>query len=179
MSSEEQLVVDLLQEKNLRAEIFTKEEKDKSKTPDFRVFKEDELAFFCEVKTSGETVDGYRNDPIFNRISNKIHEAVKQFDAVNPNLKYPNVLFFVNHDDICVFDDLVSVITGDLVADDGSRNDIYSKFSDGRIKEEKFRIHLFIWIDEFEGNRYYFNPSNKQHFDNLCSYFDKAPIYVR
>ncbi len=195
MTHEEKQVADFFGKKGLQAEEFTKQEKSQPKTPDFRVFRGNKLAFFCEVKTisrdewldnqlkaapPGKIVGGFRKDPVFNRLSNKIHEAVKQFDVVNPNLEYPNVLVFVNHDDedMCGFPELVNVITGDELTEDGARDGgVFGNFSEGRIKEEKLRVHLFIWIDgdEFEVKHYYFNPIDEQHFHNLCSYFDQVP----
>jgi hypothetical protein len=101
----------------------------KSKTPDFRVSKGDDSVFYCEVKTSkkdswldeqmkkkrvGCIAGGLRNDPIYNRFTDDIHTAVKQFDAVNPDQEYPNVLALVNHDQNCGFLDLVAVITGNF-----------------------------------------------------------------
>jgi hypothetical protein len=173
MDNDEKKIADILFSKSLRVEEFTKEETRDSKSPDFRVFKNNVLVFFCEVKTIShdEWSDGARNDPVFNRISNKIHEAVQQFDAINPTLEYPNVLAFVNHDNMCDSLDLVAVTTGHFLSEEGGRHPIYLQFSEGRIKEEKFRIHLYIWIDEFKGNRYLFNTFTRKHLDNLCNYF--------
>lgn len=194
MDNDEQQLANLLQDKDLRVEEFTKEERCKSKTPDYRVFKGDRLAFFCEVKTvspdewldqqlkvapSGSIVGGARKDPIFNRLSNKIHEAVQQFDAVNPDLEYPNVLAFVNHDNMCGFLDLVAVTTGFFLAEGGGRYPIYLQFSEGRIKKEKFRIHLYIWKDEFKGVSYLFNTFAKEHFNNLCGHFGVYPESIK
>ena len=44
----------------------------------------------------GEVVDNLTSDPTFNRLTDDVHQAVKQFDAVNKGQKYPNVLAFVN-----------------------------------------------------------------------------------
>lgn len=67
----------------------------------------------------GELVGGARNDPIFNRLTADIHEAVKQFDAVNRDQEYPNVLALVNHDDMCGFNDVLGILTGNFYASDG------------------------------------------------------------
>lgn len=87
-----------LAEKGLTTERFSKQEMRRGRTPDFRIWKGDELRAFCEVKSSpedqwlniqiekaapGAIAGGSRSDPIFNRLAADIHEAVKQFDAVN------------------------------------------------------------------------------------------------
>jgi len=183
---DEDKVIDYLNEKDLVCTRFSKTEKRHGKTPDFRVFKDDQFKFYCEVKSiikdqwldkqfeaSPEKVivGGVRNDPIFNRITSDIRSAVKQFDAVNPKMEYPNVLSLVNHDDMCGFLDLVGVITGNFIAEDGKDYPIYHHFSDGRIKNQKERIHLFIWIDEFKPNRLFFNQSSEMHYLDLCNLF--------
>lgn len=102
----------------------------KGKTPDFRVFAGNELAFYCEVKTAQEDewldkqwaaappltlVGGSRPDPIYNRISNYISIGVGQLDAVNPAIESPNVLAIVNGDDGAGFTDLIQVLTGNAL----------------------------------------------------------------
>lgn len=193
MDIDKQRISDFLKSKGLRAKEFKKGATRKSKTPDYRVFKSEHLAFFCELKSISPDewldnqlrnappvtlVGGGRKDPVYNRISNKIHEAYKQFDAVNSGLEYPNVLAFVNHDEMCDARDLFSVITGDFLAEGGVRLPIYRKFSEGRIKEENLQIHLYIWIDDFEENFFLFNTIKKEHFIKLYEYFhiDSAAI---
>ena len=48
---DEKFVVNLLADKGLRAERFSKSEMRQSKTPDFRVFHGEELKFYCEIKS--------------------------------------------------------------------------------------------------------------------------------
>ncbi len=185
MDSDEKEVCNFLKRLDLLAKKFSNKEKLKSKTPDFRVYKTNKLAFYSEVKTvspdwwlnnqlknapPGIIVGGGRKDPVFNRLSNKIHEAVQQFDAVNPSLEYPNVLAFINHDNTIDTSYRLNILTGDFFAEDGTRYPIYRKFSEGRIKNEKIRIHLYIWIDRFKNNFYFLNTINQEHLINLCKY---------
>lgn len=197
MIRDKKIVADFLATKGLRAEEFSKKGKAQSKTPDFRVFFEQDFAFFCEVKTllrdewldqllegvgPGVMVGGIRIDPTYNRVSNKIHEAVKQFDAVNPNLVHPNVLVLINHDRDSDFDDLRVAYEGDLITEEGHRYPIFRRISEGRIKQEKLRIHLFVWIDVFEDEPNYFflyNLNSKEYLDPLCSYFGHEPHAIR
>ena len=163
-----------------------------SKTPDFRVLLGDQLRFFCEVKSidrdiwldrqfdeaaSSELVGGSRPDPIFNRLTDDIHTGIKQFSAVNPGDKYPNVLAFVNHDEKCGVLDLIGVFTGGFISADGKILPIYLKFSQGRIKDEKKRVHLFIWLDDRQ-NHLVFTRTHNDHHQVLCSLFGVEPSSI-
>lgn len=161
-TEDEEMVASILGTRGLHSRRFSKTEKRNGKTPDFRVFKDDALKFYCEVKTvsrdnrldeqlassaMGEVVGGARNDPVFNRLTDDIHTAHAQFLAVNPSGEVPNVLVFVNHDSNCDERDMASVLTGEFVAADGSKHSIYKSFSEGRISDEKFAIHLYCWVE--------------------------------
>jgi hypothetical protein len=191
MISDEEKVKILFSKIGLESLSFDKKEINVAQTPDFKVFKNDQLLFFCEVKSIAQDdwldkqlesappltiVGGFRNDPVFNRLSNKIHEAVSQFDSVNPSLNYPNVLVFLNHndEDSCGYIDLLGVITGFAQIEKGHRLNIYTKYSEGRIKYEKARANLYIWITEKGETYYLFNKDNK-HYSDLCAYFGKDP----
>src|SRR5216110_3025166 len=121
MDNAEKFAEEYLKKRSLRPERFSKEERRRGKTPDFRVFARADLVAYCEAKhvqydewldkqlekaKPQQVVGGLRADPIFNRISNRIHEAAQQFDAVNPDHKIPNVLIFVNSDRHCTAEDL-------------------------------------------------------------------------
>jgi hypothetical protein len=142
MDEDEVRVMRRLGEYDLAASGFDKKEIGKTKTPDFRVSARgsDELRFFCEVKSdrsddwhdrhptseAGDELGGdLGHDPIYNRLTKDIHQAVKQFDAVNPNLLFPNVLAFVNHDWMCGIEDLRRVLTGFVVTSDRERLPIF------------------------------------------------------
>ncbi|MFZ3122343.1 MAG: hypothetical protein WA104_03120 [Thermodesulfovibrionales bacterium] len=172
-NSAEDLVVRELEKFQLRCERFSKDERRNRKTPDYRVYKDDTLAFFCEVKEIEKDtwLNGVRADPIFNRIADDVHTAVKQFDAVNSALDYPNVMALVNNDDTCGCLDLIGVITGHLLIDNGKSAPIYQKYSEGRIKDDKSRIHLYLWFDAFKENKFLFNAGDIRQRDKLCEYF--------
>jgi len=169
---------------NLRIERFSKAEMSlpEKKTPDFRVFSNSELAFYCEVKTAqedewldrqlataadDELVGGLRSDPICSRINSQIHRAGRQFNAVNPALDYPNVLAIVNGDRHAGFRDLVNVLGDDPM---------FHQYSQGRIREEKLRVHLYLWFDEWKpGDPEPFFPKvHAVHHATLCRYFNLA-----
>ena len=199
MDQGEEIVVQLLKRYGLQAKRFDKQEVGHGKTPDFRVFKEEQFVFFCEVKNpeedkwldkqleeapSGVVVGGNRHDPIYNRLANRVHEAVKQFDAINPDMNYPNVLVLVNSDYMSDFEDLIAILTGHLPGLTEEHYPTFFEYSEGRIREEKLRIHLYLWIDvfrseiqlfEFEkpvkkrhGKFCLFNTTDSKHIKTLC-----------
>jgi hypothetical protein len=186
MDLDEDRVRRYLEDRGLTLERFSKKEKRAGKTPDFRVLRSSVFVFYCEVKSSpedqwlderlkgaalGELVGGERHDPIFNRLTGDIHEAVKQFDTVNKDQKFPNVLALVNHDHMCGFNDLLGILTGNFYANNGTVYPIYRQFSHGRIKDEKGKIHLFIWIDDHNLDRLLFSQTDAAHHAKLCTLF--------
>lgn len=187
MDPDEEKVKNYLEERRgFTVERFSKKETRVGKTPDFRVFRNEEFLFYCEVKSSledrwldkqldsaapGELVGGARNDPIFNRLTKDIHEAAKQFDAVNEDQRHPNVLALVNHDDMCGFNDLLGILTGNLYANDGTAHPTYRQFSHGRIKDEERKVHLFIWLADHKPDRLLFSQTEETHHAALCAAF--------
>jgi len=186
MDPDEKRVSCYFKDRELMSTRFSKAEIRTGKTPDFRVSQNGALVFYCEVKSikkdtwldkqieesePGKLAGGLRKDPIFNRLTADIHEAVKQFNAVNKDEKYPNVLALVNHDKMCGFNDLLAILTGNFYVNDGTTHPIYEKFSDGHIKDEKIKIHLFIWIDNYKKDRLLFSQTNDAHQRLLCSVF--------
>jgi hypothetical protein len=192
--NDEELVAKLWEKDGFHTERFTKAEKRKGKTPDFRVYQGNSLVFYCEVKSiekdtwpedklavvkPGESTGWERNPPVFNRLTDDIHTAVKQFNAVNPEAKIPNVLTFVNHDRYCGLPDLLGVLTGRFFADDGSSVLIYAKFSRGRIRKEKDRIHLFCWVEDEQFRSRLFNDASEGHYQALCRLLSVDPDMVK
>jgi hypothetical protein len=182
----ESKVKEFLQSYGLNPEKYSKEELRAGKTPDFKVYKDNELSFYCEVKNpekdtwldeklnnseSGELVGGLRKDPTFNRLTAHIHKAKKQFDAVNEDESMPNVLAFYNEDKQSGFLDLLAVTTGNFFAEDGAFFPIYKNYSEGRVKKDIENIHLFIWIDAHKPHRFLFNTINSKYQSKLCSIF--------
>jgi hypothetical protein len=158
-----------------------------SKTPDFRVFKDSVFVLYCEAKHVQydewldkqlenaqplEIVGGSRHDPIFNRLADRIHDAAKQFDAVNRDREFPNVLVFTNSDTHCGFPDLLGVLTGNFYAESGALEPIYKGVSEGRIRDEKLTIDLYVWFNERRGSQQkgsvFFNDGSK-HYAALCT----------
>jgi len=190
MNIDKNTVADFLRGYSLVAEKFSKKEKGQSKTPDFRVHKQNELVFYCEVKSIEQ--DNFEElvlkhgfyvrtgkNPIDDIISKKIHEAHKQFNTVNRGCNLPNVLVFVNHERTFEwkYGALQRVVAEVVPLSDGTYLQVGNRAIDGRIKTEKFDIHLYIWIDYFRHTEpgFLFSQSNKTHYCNLCKYFRKKP----
>src|SRR5262249_32731915 len=89
-------------------------------------------------------VGGGRQDPTYNRVSGHIHGAVGQFDAVNPAMEHPNVLAIVNGEKSAGFTDLIQVFTGNAYCVSGAVIPMFREYSEGRIREEKLRVHLYL-----------------------------------
>lgn len=172
MDKNEQFIADELAKKGLLLEKISAKENRGKKIPDFRILKSNQLISYCEVKSiERDSSNGLKKDPIYNRLTDDIHKAVKQFNSVNNDLNYPNILAFVNHDNRCGFLDLVAVTTGQFLSEKGKNYSIYLPYSEGRIKDEKTRIHLYLWYDDYLANQIYFNMYDKRHLKYLCDYF--------
>ncbi len=193
MNDDEHRVIDFLREYNLKAEEFTKIEKRQSKTPDFRVFKTDELVFYCEVKSIDKddfddlvSKHGFYvrtgKDPTDDIISSKIHKAHKQFNEANKNCELPNVLVFVNHERTFAwaYGGLQRVVAEVVPLSDGTYLHVGNRAIDGRIKTEKFNVHLYIWIDDFHQTNpgFLFVPFQSDYYRNLRDYFGKDPKQI-
>ncbi len=192
---DEEFVAGYLSQFGLTSERFTKQEKEHfGKTPDWKVCRGENIAFYCEVKTvrvdtwfddklknavPGVIVGGERNDPTYNRLTKDIHTAFKQFDSVNAEHNCPNVLAFVNHEKHAGAVDLYSVLTGNFPADSGIDYHIFGKFSEGRIRDEKKTIDLYLWLDFFNPkNQWHFSRQHEAHFEELCRLLSTEPRSV-
>lgn len=182
----------------LQVEHFSKAEirQGQGRTPDFRVFANGELAFYCEVKTAQEDewlnkqlaaappltlAGGSRPDPTYNRVNNQIHGAVGQFDAVNPVVDHPNVLAIVNGDDAAGFTDLIQVLTGNAYCESGEVIPMFRQYSEGRIREEKLRVHLYLWFNEWKPGepQMFFPEVHAAHQSALCRYLSVDPAAMK
>jgi hypothetical protein len=143
------------------------------------------LFAYCEVKSPrdewldgqvdkaepGEIVGGLRSDPVFHRLSKMIEKAAKQFDSVNPGRSVPNILAIVNHDDSSHLGDLIETLTGMFHAENGTRHPTMKHVSEGRIRDAKCRIDLYLWMEGGAGRPQgcLFGDSVPAHVDALCA----------
>jgi hypothetical protein len=112
------------------------------------------------------------------RIADRIHEAVGQFDSINGRLKYPNVLCFSNFGGVLSAEDLAQIL--EVKNSKSSRLPISVTPPSGdvmnRIKDEKYRIHLYIWLDamvEDDEPKCFWNSAS-EHYDKLLSCFPES-----
>lgn len=155
------LVRHLIEKQSLKFVIFSQHEMINKKTPDFKIVFNKKLVGYCEVKSTHDEwpqeqlnsvplntiVSECRNDPVFNRMSNAIHKAASQFNSVNADHRMLNILAIVNHDIHSGPNDLRETLTGNFLADDGTLYPINRRISEGRIKEDKKIIDLYIMIN--------------------------------
>jgi len=170
--------------RGLRLERFTRKETLAGKTPDYRVFRQDDLVAYSEIKSPrddwldeqldssppGAIVGGARSDPTFNRIARNVAKSAAQFDAVNADRSAMNLLVFVNHDVNSHFADMHETLTGMFYASSGDKFVTMTHISEGRIGEAKRRIDLFVWISardrKVEG--YMFNDQEEERVKLVC-----------
>jgi len=176
---------------------FEKKETRSSKTPDFKLYRQGHLLAFCEVKSfqhdawldrmldqaaPGQLAGGVRPDPIYNRISNAVHTAVQQLEAANPQHEHLNFLVLVNRGKSAKREDLTSVLTGYWDPLHGVFQETDSAYSDGRIREEKRKIDLYIWMEPshegpLKAKLYFFgNDGNRER---VCSLLKLDPQKVK
>jgi hypothetical protein len=166
-----------------------------SETPDFKVMRAGRVIAFCEVKSPrddwldeqidaappGQLAGGHRPDPTFNRIARLVKKAASQFDAVNADRSLPNILVLVNHADASNVDDLVVTLTGTFVTDSGEHIPTVRHLSEGRIRQARHRIDLYVWIDvKTSAVQYRFNDASQQRFiDDLCNLLGRDPSDIQ
>jgi hypothetical protein len=168
-----------------------------AKTPDFELLKDGRLVAYCEVKTferdvwldrmlaeapPGSLAGGARPDPIYNRISNAIHTAAKQLVSANRNHDALNILVLMNRDKQAKYQDLVSIITGKWDPLAGINDKTHEQFSEGRIREEKSKIDVYVWLDAYKDDSpkvrgFFFG--NFENRPRACSLFDIDPDAVK
>jgi len=183
LSSDEAYVLGFWKNKGFEVASFAKNEMRDRKTPDFLLKRDGEEVALCEVKSfqrdawleeqlkesaPGELAGGLRPDPTFNRISNAVHTAFQQFESVNPDHRLLNFLFLINHDASARSEDLDRVLTGYENPRMGLLDPTCVQFSEGRIREEKYKIDLYVWSEGEIGSRAYRFLGNPKTQERVC-----------
>jgi hypothetical protein len=197
LSSDEALVSGYWQNKGFSVGSFNKKEMRGSKSPDFLLSLNGIEVAYCEVKSfqrdewveglmkgaaASEVAGGLRHGPIFNRISNAVHTASTQFESVNSSRLLLNFLVMVNHDTSAGYKDLVHVLTEFEDPLNGIFDRTCMELSEGRIREEKGRIDLYLWINATrQGNlgqpSFYFSDSQTR--SKVCDLLGIDPTKIR
>jgi hypothetical protein len=179
---------------NLIVQRFSNAELNLGPTPDWRVYLDDNLVAYCEVKSPrddwmddqfnnasrGELVGGLRSDPTFNRLARHISKAVCQFDAVNHSRSVPNILVFVNHDEQTDYCDLRETLTGDFFSDDGKRYPTNRRIAEQRLGDDRYLVDLYLWIDapKRKVSERIFSEANSSHVDSICKMLKLDPLKI-
>jgi hypothetical protein len=74
--------------------------------------------------------------------------------------------------------DLIAVLTGNAYTDRRSVLPWFRNFSEGRIREEKKRIHLYLWFDGASDPKKFWMQSNSDHAA-LCRYLGIDPSLIK
>jgi hypothetical protein len=144
------------------------------RTPDFEVNNvNDEVIFYLEEKTiapdnflenvePGIIVDG--NDPSENALEKKFRTAVKQFKSVNEDHSKPNVLAYVNLNDMVNSHDLFISLTGKGITEDGK---VIPLSRVGRVVNDIEHIDLCLWFGKEGLQNVLWLPSREEHKELL------------
>jgi hypothetical protein len=127
------------------------------KTPDCKLFVNGDLRGFCEIKSprddfifepppAGEAAVRH-NLPYHRKLGSHVRYAAKQFDAVNPDYRLPNILAFVTHCPDIERRDLLATIAGLPIPNSDRRLFMLSRKMQQQVIDAARRIDLFLWID--------------------------------
>jgi hypothetical protein len=89
-------------------------------------------------------------------------------------------LAIVNEDSMAGYYDLQCVITGNCYPDEGPPEPSFRNISEGRIREDRFRIHLYLWFDVDRSKPHMlFSRLNPALDAVLCDYFGVKPERIK
>lgn len=147
MTEDKQLLITFFKTKAIEARHFPKTAR--GKKTDFELYFQNDIFGYCELKS---IIDyefyGERHDPTYNKIQNKIHEAAKQFESVNPDHFKPNIVFFINHSSMVGWQDLWYVLTGQATPPNQPTEPIDLRYLHRLTKKGDLTIiDYFIWAD--------------------------------
>ncbi len=165
------------------------------RSADLQILLNGVLVAYCELKSPHDEwldklldlakpcqiVGGGREDPVFKKLRKHANKASKQFEAVNPKRAVPNILVFVNHDDVSNFNDLRETFTGFFHATDGSRHATMLDMANS-LGRAKSQIDLCVWIDgksrRVQG--YFFNlDAAPDYLNQLCTLLGLNPAAIK
>lgn len=159
-----------------------------AKTFDYELLSEGRLVAAVEVKRLGvaprtpengwvRTEGGFMTRPAGDngpaRVGKAIHEAYKQLAKATD----PKVLVFVNDEHLIDALDLKEALDGYLVYGDDNvgrfKNPTGMKIAQGRIREEKTLIDLYVWINRYEGR-----TSHRVDGQPLPTHQERGPFFL-
>ena len=176
-SQDKQSAIKYFEKKGIEARPFTKTSA--MPNPDLKLYIDGNLFAYCELKSimpyeldlpsnlpSGQIYQDEHNDPAFNSIQNKIHEASKQLRSVNPDHDLPNIVFFLNHHKYRGIQDLRWVIKGQPSE---KAPDVFDMTYLRRLfeKDDLSVVDYIVWIDSFSNKAFYYVRSESPFRDIL------------
>lgn len=191
---DELIIHEILHSYNLCPQRFTDDELNNKQTPDFKVYKDGQLVFFCEVKSIDNSpwpdfisIDNYednniepasRPDRTYDRIANKTYDASKQFESVNKSHNIPNVLAFVNHEKLSDFTDLVLAFDGHQASHNQVIWFVKSEIMVRLKRHTKHLPDLFIWINHDKAEPQFLFITQSPYYSDVCKLFGTSPDAV-
>jgi len=192
MKTGENIVSDWLTQLGYKPKRFTKQEmRQDKKTPDFKVYDEQSLAFYCEEKTFTQSF-GYDNTPAdeiasgldlestkLNRLIERSRDAIKKFSDSNPNHVIPNMIAIVNHDETFFPDVIEELFRGYALTSDGEKIDYFPKAGRKRISEELHWVDAILVFQHIEQppekyEKLFYKPESVDRFDALKILLDRC-----
>lgn len=149
----EQKIKDIIEKNGYTVETYSKKElREGKKTPDFKVFKSSNLAFFCEVKCIEDFPDEMYNGQISidkdeNKVLELINTSCNQFMSVNYYHTVPNVLAIYCERLGMDINDFKFAFEARMTCDSG---EVYHRTITNehlRIENKKKNIDLCLWYD--------------------------------
>ena len=178
LSKSERYVIDLLRRRF--GVHLTKIQERNEPTPDFALVCNEQQICVAELKDierypasadRGWTIPksdeihypfAHRIDNAVSRVADKIHQAHCQLK----DFPLPRVLILLNHDSLVDVKDLEEAFTGEQVYANtifSYVNTVSKKITEGKIKEEKGKIDLYIWIDKRTEQIWFRYPTQAGH----------------
>ena len=71
------------------------------------------------------------------------------------------------------------VVTGNAYTDDGDVLPIYKQYSEGRMREDRLSVDLYLWLETNGDYNFLFVQENREHHNSLCRCFDKNPTEIK
>jgi ribosomal protein L30 len=147
--------------------------RNKTKTPDFKLFQDGKLTGFCEMKSPRDDYIferpapgefAIRKDlPFHRKLGSHIRYAGLQFDAVNPDHSLPNILAFISHSPDIARRDLHATVVGLPAPEPGKRVFMLDREMQEQVLDAARKVDLFLWIDAEKGKCQHVSVNGAPH----------------
>lgn len=179
LTKDERLVKEFLESKDLKVEQYCKE-KVQVKKPDFKVSTKDGFFFLCEVKsilTESQSTEGIKWSTIYNGISYRVSESIKQFNSANSTHSVPNVLFLISHNFQIHNQTIKDLFIGRFIIGDEVIAD-FSKYKYGEFIKSLPYIDLIIFLESHLTPNYFYTSKDLYTNRQLMNIFPVDPIFM-